>query len=45
MKCEVGLRICPRCGYKIEDKELIRCPRCHQILLKKCSECNGCFLS
>ena len=36
------IRICSQCGYEIKDKDTFRCPRCFNILLKKCSECNKC---
>ncbi len=39
-----GVRICPQCGYKIDDPEEVRCPRCFKILLLKCSECKRCKL-
>ncbi len=44
MKCDKDekVRICPQCQNKITDSKLIRCPRCNTILLKKCSECDGC---
>lgn len=43
MECtDEGGRICSNCNYEIEDPELIRCPRCYNLLLKKCSECNKC---
>ncbi len=46
MKCdkEEKIRICPECGYEIKDQGTLRCPRCFKILLKKCSECDGCSL-
>ncbi|WP_183108839.1 hypothetical protein [Thermohalobacter berrensis] len=44
MKCnqKEKKRICPQCGFEIKDLEAIRCPRCFKILLKSCSECDGC---
>ncbi|MFW6022325.1 MAG: hypothetical protein ACOCQW_02270 [Halanaerobiaceae bacterium] len=43
MECNKdGVRICPRCNYKIEDESALRCPRCFKLLLLKCSECNKC---
>ncbi|MFW6035883.1 MAG: hypothetical protein ACOCRZ_06475 [Halothermotrichaceae bacterium] len=43
MECSSdGVRICPQCGCKIEDKEALRCPRCNKILILKCSEYNKC---
>lgn len=46
MKCNTteGVRICSQCNNKIKDPNLIRCPRCNNILLKKCSECKGCSI-
>ena len=35
-------RICSQCGYEIDDETAFRCPRCFNILLKKCSECKKC---
>ena len=35
---------CPQCGYEIEESVYMRCPRCHKILFKKCSECDECNL-
>jgi len=38
MECTAdSQRICPRCGYIINEAELIRCPRCNEILLLKCT--------
>ncbi|PRX19716.1 hypothetical protein BX659_13715 [Orenia metallireducens] len=44
MKCNTDkkIRVCSECGYEVKDKSVIRCPRCFKILLKKCSECDGC---
>ncbi|MFP4661802.1 MAG: hypothetical protein ACLFPF_06400 [Halanaerobiales bacterium] len=43
MECkDKGERICPQCNYKIEDENVIRCPRCFKVLLLKCSECKKC---
>ncbi|MFW6238944.1 MAG: hypothetical protein ACOC5A_06895 [Halanaerobiales bacterium] len=36
------LRECPRCGLEIEEAGKMKCPRCGEVLLKKCSECNKC---
>lgn len=43
MSCS-KFKSCPQCGYKIEGFK-IKCPRCNKVLLKKCSECNGCKLN
>ncbi|ADL13455.1 hypothetical protein Acear_1957 [Acetohalobium arabaticum DSM 5501] len=44
MECDTdkAVRFCPQCRYEVTDKEVLRCPRCNKILLKKCSECNKC---
>lgn len=46
MKCDTNkkIRICPQCGCEITDPKAIRCPRCNKIILKKCSECDGCTI-
>ncbi|MFW6309430.1 MAG: hypothetical protein ACOC1S_05385 [bacterium] len=37
------VRVCPRCDLKIKKPGVFRCPRCSKVLLKKCSECDGCL--
>jgi hypothetical protein len=44
---------CPRCGLVLTSQDLIRCPRCHQLLVApgcsgSCSQCGGvrkCIIS
>ncbi len=38
--------VCKKCGCKIDDPKMERCPRCYSILNtpKKCEDCKGCGL-
>jgi len=41
-------KLCPQCGYKIDDEKILRCPRCNKLLIEfvKCSgSCSSCFLN
>lgn len=40
-----AIKKCPQCGYRVEDPDTVRCPRCYKSLLKpaccqgNCSSC------
>lgn len=40
----IKFKKCPGCGYELKKITGFRCPRCNQVILKKCSECNGCSI-
>ncbi len=33
---------CPRCGYLLPQKDMLRCPRCNTSIAEKCADCSGC---
>ncbi len=35
---------CPRCGYILSQREILRCPRCNMSLVEKCFDCAGCSI-
>ncbi|MDF9407653.1 hypothetical protein L7E55_04645 [Pelotomaculum isophthalicicum JI] len=36
----MNIKNCPQCGYRVEDPNTLRCPRCNKSLLKPAC-CHG----